>query len=176
MKRNYPSAFTILELLIVVAIIALLIGLVLPALRHVRSEARSAVCLSNLKQIAMGFNLYAGDHDEYLPPPEIEGAWVSLLAPYAPALEVFGCPSDDDVAALGTSISYAWRNSLEVVDPQASLAGWNLGAMNAAQQILVFDAIPGWHGLANIQAASLDTSSNRYSFDQFQAKLEQHVR
>jgi prepilin-type N-terminal cleavage/methylation domain-containing protein/prepilin-type processing-associated H-X9-DG protein len=57
MKR----AFTIIELLVVVAVIAVLISLLLPALGKARDAGRAAVCLSNLHQIGVAFNLYDGD-------------------------------------------------------------------------------------------------------------------
>ncbi len=61
-------AFTLIELLVVVAVIALLIGLMLPVLGASRSVSRSAVCLSNLRQVMAGVSAYAVDHDTFLPP------------------------------------------------------------------------------------------------------------
>lgn len=57
-----PGAFTIIELLIVIAIIALLVGLLAPALASVRESTRSTVCLSNLRQIGLVFRAYADEH------------------------------------------------------------------------------------------------------------------
>jgi len=69
MKRSpRPDGFTLIELLVVISIIALLIALLLPALRMARTTARQVTCMSNLKQTATGYNLYADDHDDYLPP------------------------------------------------------------------------------------------------------------
>ncbi|UCG46358.1 MAG: type II secretion system protein [Phycisphaerales bacterium] len=60
------SAFTLVELLVVIAIIALLMALLMPSLNRARSQAKSVVCRSNLKQWGLLFSMYANDHNGYL--------------------------------------------------------------------------------------------------------------
>jgi prepilin-type N-terminal cleavage/methylation domain-containing protein/prepilin-type processing-associated H-X9-DG protein len=65
--RTSPLGFTLIELLVVIAIIAILAALLLPALHTAKEKGRATVCKSNLKQIALGFEAYAGDYNNYFP-------------------------------------------------------------------------------------------------------------
>lgn len=129
------SAFTLVELLVVVAITALLLGLLGPALRRAKALARQTVCQSQLRQWGMAFGMYASDTDYY---PHIDGldrqgdnkpvlakdwadhfGWVDMLPPlmgekpwrdYGPRTHpatrtVFQCPA----AKLRPEESYTYR-------------------------------------------------------------------
>ncbi|MDH4239355.1 MAG: prepilin-type N-terminal cleavage/methylation domain-containing protein [Phycisphaerae bacterium] len=60
----FLTGFTLVELLVVIAIIALLMAMLLPALERAREQGKRAMCLNNLRQLMIAWNLYADDNDD----------------------------------------------------------------------------------------------------------------
>ena len=69
--RPYAAAFSLLELLVVVAIIAILAGLLLPAISRSKAKAYDLVCVNNLKQLGVAARMYADENGQRLPSAEI---------------------------------------------------------------------------------------------------------
>jgi prepilin-type N-terminal cleavage/methylation domain-containing protein/prepilin-type processing-associated H-X9-DG protein len=67
MSRCNRRGFTLVELLVVIGIIALLIAILLPALRRAKDQANRTACMSNIRQLTIGFMLYASDNKDWCP-------------------------------------------------------------------------------------------------------------
>ena len=80
---NKRKAFTLVELLVVISIIALLMSILLPALGKVRKQAKDVICRSNLRQWGLIWMLYTDDHDGlFIDFGNRLNAWTSILQPY----------------------------------------------------------------------------------------------
>jgi prepilin-type N-terminal cleavage/methylation domain-containing protein len=92
--------FTLVELLVVIAIIALLMSILMPALAKVREQAKTVLCLSNLKQMGAAFDMYTGDNNNYfqqgywgLADCTSANWWIYAVRPYYQSSDVCLCPT-----------------------------------------------------------------------------------
>src|SRR3954447_21683824 len=98
--RRYIPAFTLIEMLLVIAIIGLLAAILFPVFSRARESARKSSCQSNLKQLGMADLQYQQDYDELSVPGRIGGAgtqafaWTALIMPYLKNSQILVCPSD----------------------------------------------------------------------------------
>jgi len=118
--------FTLVELLIVVGIIALLIGLLLPALNKSREQAKQTTCLANLRSLGQSLFVYANSNRDRLPnhnPPldwvsyaGSNSAMISFYKYYVKSPGVFWCPSDinNTIPTDITSADQTFPNSARV--------------------------------------------------------------
>jgi prepilin-type N-terminal cleavage/methylation domain-containing protein/prepilin-type processing-associated H-X9-DG protein len=105
--RSRYLGFTLIELLVVIAIIAILAAILFPVFAQAREAARKTSCLSNLKQLGIGMNMYATDYDDQCVPWNLRFnnknqydqfgvslTWDRLIQPYIKNNKILECPSD----------------------------------------------------------------------------------
>jgi prepilin-type processing-associated H-X9-DG protein len=117
-------AFSLLELLVVIAVISTLAALLLPALRSAKDAGRRAACLSNLHQIGVALQLYVQDNNNRLPYMRDYSLTISnempspdqVLSNYLGNVYVLRCPSDSRQVYEQTRSSYSWNSLLNGED------------------------------------------------------------
>jgi prepilin-type N-terminal cleavage/methylation domain-containing protein len=120
--------FTLIELLVVIAIIAILAAILFPVFAQARAKARAVSCLSNVKQLSLGFLMYKQDYDEnfvywswansYDPTwgsapanpslAHFESMWINAIYPYVKNANIYFCPNSNDRSTEGQTDEANW--------------------------------------------------------------------
>jgi prepilin-type N-terminal cleavage/methylation domain-containing protein/prepilin-type processing-associated H-X9-DG protein len=141
-RSSGHKGFTLIELLVVISIIAILVGILLPALGAARRAARGSQNLSNLRQIAIASAAYNADRRDYfvfmssVPQVNVGGIgnvktrWVDFLYPYLRTPKIYLSPNITDSERSRMTIVF-WH-SVFGLDPEAAAAAVDEAALTAA--------------------------------------------
>lgn len=165
--RTNGKGFTLIELLVVIAIIAILAAILFPVFARAREKARQSSCLSNVKQLGLGMQMYAQDYDESFmlcrydyattPSNSFGVGWSRVIQPYVSNIAVLVCPSDLNPTSENSMQTYQHPRSYSVnqhlhpysfEDTVVKLAAVD----KPAQTVSLFDSCTG-HPAANISNA-----------------------
>lgn len=143
-RREGGKGFTLIELLVVIAIIAILAALLLPALSRAKQKGQQSVCLSNLKQIGLAFNMYLTDNTSHFPdrrdlksslpggyhpwptwpPSDPRGGWAALvLKDEGASYSLWSCPLAVN-SPVGNVVQSVQTFSTNALDPSARYWLW----------------------------------------------------
>lgn len=142
-----PRAFTLVELLVVIGIIAILVGLLLPALRRARQAAEGAACLSNLRQLSLAVVAFTNDHKGRMPSPG--GFSLYKADPFTGAVSQITSSSDPYVAYPNDWI--AWQR---IKDPVTGASS------SASNQNITYSALAPYLGGQHIDTTTGDQANN----------------
>jgi prepilin-type N-terminal cleavage/methylation domain-containing protein/prepilin-type processing-associated H-X9-DG protein len=143
-------AFTLIELLVVISIVSLLMAILLPALAKAREAAWTSKCLSNFKQVSVGFFCYMSDNKDYLPPlnqarasadyktAKDFGMW-NCIGPYTGFQEWAGVYTDFGAfkRKYGKFANSIWSCNFDILDSHP----WK----NSIAESLYMTEISGWY-------------------------------
>ena len=125
MKKR--AGFTLLELLVVLAVTALVLAIVVPTIQNARIQAKKSACLMNARSIQTSLKSYMTDWNELIPyytPASPTGYWAMLIRPYGNVERVRQCPE-------ATTPNYAFSNAGSAHKPWANLGSDPLVGMGA---------------------------------------------
>jgi prepilin-type processing-associated H-X9-DG protein/prepilin-type N-terminal cleavage/methylation domain-containing protein len=160
-KLGRAVAFTLIELLTVIAVIGILAAILIPAVGKVRERAHAAGCVSNLRQLAVAATAYASDHKGNFislysdVPGEI--VWIDQIAPYVGGekmnriFDVINCPAADHImeyeGVRRSTYSYGWNPALipdtRDLDNDGAFASPNrlISVQRPSETLLIADTI-----------------------------------
>src|SRR5262245_35549169 len=159
LRRTAPPGFTLVELLVVIAVIAILISILMPSLSAARRQARTVACMSNLRQFGMAMQIYEHANESFIPaegiadgsaasspigPWDDPALWVNALPPLiSPTLTSYSQMQEMHAGGL-TPLPHSRDNNLFVCpDAEPAMAGQSPSEVDADGHFMMWGLAPG---------------------------------
>jgi prepilin-type N-terminal cleavage/methylation domain-containing protein/prepilin-type processing-associated H-X9-DG protein len=184
--RHRRPGFTLIELLVVIAIIAILAAILFPVFAQAREKARQTTCLSNMRQVGLGLQMYTQDYDEILPHSRVDVphfgrpnaplSYLSAVIPYIKTRAIFNCPSSVDPTSLGyAKDTNCTEESCTNLHGNAVVMGRPLAVMPSPADIVYLDENRLHSHAAWLRPALVDAKKQLYSYWHFDGGLPKGV-
>jgi prepilin-type N-terminal cleavage/methylation domain-containing protein len=143
---NMAKGFSLVELLVVMAIIAILAALLLPVLSRARARAQRTACLNNLRQINMGVHIYSDESNDTTPAlargqpvwyryRELLQSYFGLSGPPSSADKIFACPADTFYYRLTTNFDLAYVSQGHCAQSNYLYTSYEFNGANQAKSV-----------------------------------------
>ena len=185
-RQALASGFTLVELLVVVAIIGILVGLLLPAVQYSRESARRTKCASNMRQVGLAMNQFCDTHGGRWPgtthttlADPVTGlytqAWIYTIGPFMEDVDAIRiCPDDPagEVRFMFKSTSYTLNGYLTTEKKPCFENRKKIGAMSKSIVCFELSEIPDQYAIESHKVEDMDVYEDHvHSFDWFQNSL-----
>jgi prepilin-type N-terminal cleavage/methylation domain-containing protein/prepilin-type processing-associated H-X9-DG protein len=185
--KHRIRAFTLVELLVVLAVIAILAALLLPALGKAKQRAQTTGCLNNMKQLQLCYGMYGDDNNDYLPPneaiPNLDVSWVlgnaqtdvttaniqnGLIFGYGKQVKLYVCPANTLMIPNGNGGYVPQTRTCSVDFALGGYAPPTLAAGGPAQGGGTFNGVTTLVKFSQIQSSSAGVSQKIVFVDEAQ--------
>jgi len=163
LRSDLKTGFSLVELLVVIAVIAILAALLLPVLSNAKAKAQRTVCLNNLRQVNLGVRIYSDEFNDISPTlakgvyvwfryRELLQGYFGYKGPPSPQDKIFVCPVDTFYYAYTPGVGFVYVSQGHYEQTNYCFSSYTLNGGNLATNV-----VPGVESLPGIGGQKLSS-------------------